>query len=46
LPPGINDSYDYRMDPVPAVGEHTDAILTDMGLSSTEIATLRSQGAI
>lgn len=46
LPPGINDTYDYRMDPVPAVGEHTDAILTDMGLSSTEIATLRSQGAI
>lgn len=46
LPPGINDTYDYRMDPVPAVGEHTDAILTDMGLSSTEITTLRSQGAI
>jgi itaconate CoA-transferase len=46
LPPGINDSYDYRMDPVPAVGEHTDTILMEMGLSSTEIATLRSQGAI
>jgi itaconate CoA-transferase len=46
LPPGINDSYDYRMDPVPAVGEHTDAILTEMGLSSTEIAALRTQGAI
>ncbi len=46
LPPGINDSYDYRMDPVPAVGEHTDAILSEMGISSAEIEALRAQGAI
>jgi itaconate CoA-transferase len=46
LPPGINDSYDYRMDPVPSVGEHTDAILAEMGISSTEIEALRAQGAI
>jgi len=46
LPPGINDSYDYRMDPVPSVGEHTEAILAEMGISSTEIEALRAQGAI
>jgi itaconate CoA-transferase len=46
LPPGVNDSYDYRMDPVPAVGEHTDAILSEMGISSAEIEALRAQGAI
>jgi itaconate CoA-transferase len=46
LPPGLNDSYDYRMDPVPAVGEHTNAILSDMGMSSAEIEALRAQGAI
>ncbi len=46
LPPGLNDSYDYRMDPVPAVGEHTNAILTELGMSSTEIEALRAQGAI
>ena len=46
LPPGVNDSYDYRMDPVPSVGEHTDAILSEMGISSTEIDALRAQGAI
>ena len=46
LPPGVNDSYDYRMGPVPAVGEHTDAILSEMGISSTEIEGLRAQGAI
>ena len=46
LPPGLNDSYDYRMDPVPAVGEHTNAILSEMGMSSAEIEALRAQGAI
>jgi itaconate CoA-transferase len=46
LPPGFNDSYDYRMDPVPAVGEHTNAILKELGMSSTEIEALRVQGAI
>ena len=46
LPPGVNDSYDYRMDPVPSVGEHTNAILSEMGISSTEIDALRAQGAI
>ena len=46
LPPGLNDSYDYRMDPVPAVGEHTNAILTELGMPPTEIEALRAQGAI
>ena len=46
LPPGVNDSYDYRMDPVPSVGEHTNAILSELGISSTEIDALRAQGAI
>jgi itaconate CoA-transferase len=46
LPPGLDDSYDYRMDPVPAVGEHTNAILSEMGMSSAEIEALRAQGAI
>ena len=46
LPPGLNDSYEYRMDPVPAVGEHTNAILSELGMSSTEIEALRARGAI
>jgi itaconate CoA-transferase len=46
LPPGINDSYEYRMDPIPAVGEHTDAILKELGLSDSEIADMRSSGAV
>ena len=31
-PPGINASFDYRMGPIPAVGEHTQAILQELGL--------------
>ena len=46
LPPGINDSYEYRMDPIPAVGEHTDTILKELGLSDNEIANMRSSGAV
>ena len=32
LPPGRNNSFDYRMDAVPAVGEHTAAILRELGI--------------
>ncbi|MBA2961746.1 MULTISPECIES: CaiB/BaiF CoA transferase family protein [Ramlibacter] len=45
LPPG---SWDVgpRMGPVPALGEHTDAILAELGYSATAIETLRSAAAI
>ena len=46
LPPGLNDSYDYRMDPIPAVGEHTDSILKELGLADSAIASMRASGAI
>jgi crotonobetainyl-CoA:carnitine CoA-transferase CaiB-like acyl-CoA transferase len=46
LPPGLNDSYDYRMDPIPAVGEHTDAILKELGIAESDIASMRASGAI
>ena len=46
LPPGSNDSFDYRMDAIPAVGQHTEAILTELGIAADEIANMRSQGSI
>ena len=46
LPPGRNNSFDYRMDAVPVVGQHTDAILRELGQSDDEIAQLRKAGAI
>lgn len=46
LPPGSNDSFDYRMDEIPSVGQHTEAILTELGISADEIVKMRSQGSI
>jgi itaconate CoA-transferase len=46
LPPGVHSSFDYRMDPIPAVGEHTAAILRELGLDDVRLAQLREAGAI
>ena len=46
LPPGVNSSFEYRMDAVPAVGQHSDAILRELGRSDSEIAAMRAAGAI
>ena len=46
LPPGRISSFDYRMDPVPAVGQHTQAILRALGQGDAEIAALAQTGAI
>ena len=46
LPPGRNSSFDYRMDAIPAVGEHTDQILRELGHSPVQISVLREAGAI
>ena len=44
-PPGSGDS-GQRMGPVPALGEHTDAILRELGFEAREIAALRAAAAI
>jgi crotonobetainyl-CoA:carnitine CoA-transferase CaiB-like acyl-CoA transferase len=46
LPPGRNNRYDYRMDPVPAVGEHTEAILRELGLDDAAVQALRQAQSI
>ena len=46
LPPGSNNSYDYRMDAIPAVGQHTDSILQEIGIKNSSIAEMRANGAI
>lgn len=45
LPPGSWDE-EPRMDPVPALGEHTEAILAELGLGADEIRALRAAEAI
>jgi itaconate CoA-transferase len=48
LPPGAGASDDEpaRMDPVPALGQHTDAILAELGWRDVDIALMRNAGAI
>jgi itaconate CoA-transferase len=46
LPPGMPAEFDARMDPVPALGAHADAILQELGYADTDIARLRADAAI
>lgn len=46
LPPGDNDGFDYRMDAIPALGQHTEAILRELGYAAADIHRLREQRAI
>ena len=46
LPPAGSDAFEPRMDPVPALGEHTAAILGELGYSGNDIDRLRSAGAV
>src|SRR5437867_227766 len=46
VPPGQPSVYPPRMEPIPALGEHTDAILRQLWLHDLPIARLRAEGAV
>jgi crotonobetainyl-CoA:carnitine CoA-transferase CaiB-like acyl-CoA transferase len=46
LPPPVIAGYDPPMGAVPGLGQHTDAVLAEIGFALDEIAELREQGAI
>ncbi len=46
LPPGNWDDGEPRMDPVPALGEHTESILRELGLDGAAIEALRMEQAV
>lgn len=46
LPPPIIDGYEQPMGAVPGLGAHTDAVLTELGLSGNDIGRLRELGVI
>ncbi|QCP53695.1 CoA transferase [Trinickia violacea] len=45
-PPGLGHEDGPRMDPVPALGQHTDAILQELGYSEAHIHDLHQTGAV
>jgi itaconate CoA-transferase len=45
-PPALPKDFDPRMDPIPALGQHTDALLAELGHSADDINALRADGAI
>jgi itaconate CoA-transferase len=46
LPPIALEGMEPRMDPVPALGEHTDFVLGELGYTAEQIQRLRTEGAI
>jgi len=45
-PPFNLDGMEPRMDPIPALGEHTEDVLRELGFSESEVQALRRGGAI
>jgi itaconate CoA-transferase len=43
LPPGSSSAYQPRMEGVPALGQHTEAVLRELGFSAAEVTALGKQ---
>lgn len=46
LPPGRNSAFSPRMDAVPALGQHSDSLLAELGYAASDIQRLREQGTV
>jgi len=46
LPPPVISGYEAPMGAVPALGQHTDAVLAGLGIDADEIASLRAVGVL
>jgi itaconate CoA-transferase len=46
LPPAARDAAQARMDPIPALGQHTEAVLAELGYGAADAARLRAESAI
>jgi itaconate CoA-transferase len=45
-PPALPPSFEPRMDPIPALGEHTDALLGELGFDAATIARWHRDGVV
>ncbi|TRW76763.1 CoA transferase [Mycolicibacterium sp. 018/SC-01/001] len=46
LPPPVISGYESAMGAVPALGEHTEEVLRELGLTGTEVAQMRAEGVL
>ncbi|SCX00632.1 CaiB/BaiF CoA transferase family protein [Mycolicibacterium fluoranthenivorans] len=46
LPPPVISGFEMGMGAVPGLGQHTDAVLGELGFAADDVAALRSDGAI
>jgi crotonobetainyl-CoA:carnitine CoA-transferase CaiB-like acyl-CoA transferase len=46
LPPPESPDWDWRLDPVPALGEHTEPVLRELGFAPEDLAAMRAAGVI
>ena len=46
LPPGASDNSDARMDAVPALGQHTGSLLSELGFTPSEIERMKTDATI
>jgi itaconate CoA-transferase len=46
LPPGANNRFTPRMDAVPALGQHTDTLLGELGYSPAQVTALHDSGVV
>jgi itaconate CoA-transferase len=45
LPPPESADWDWRLDPIPALGEHTEPVLRELGFTAADLAAMRAAGA-
>jgi itaconate CoA-transferase len=46
LPPPESADWDWRLDPIPALGEHTEPVLRELGFSTEDLTAMRAEGVI
>jgi itaconate CoA-transferase len=46
LPPPESADWDWRLDPIPALGQHTESVLHELGFTTAELDLMRAEGVI